>query len=1774
MANPINVGVRFSLDAAALKSGVQQASRDFTALGQAATAASSNASGGLQQVSQLTQSATSYARQFTQAIAQQGSTASISYGSYLKQLTDVIKVQEQANTTLAKTGVSAAQTAAALRQVPAQFTDIVVGLQSGQAPMTVLLQQGGQLKDMFGGAGNAAKALGGYVMGLVNPFTVAAGVAGALAVAYYKGSEEATAYNRAIVLTGNAAGVTAGQLQAQAQAVAANAGTTQSAAASTLAQLTATGRVASEQYASVAAAALAMEKAGVQAVEKSVDQFSALGQKPVEASLKLNEQTNYLTAAVYRQIKALDDQGRSSEAAALAQQTYAEAMTTRSAQIRGDLGLLERAWGGLASVAKSAWDTMLGVGRAETAQDKLSKISARLQQLQADAARESSFGETGGGAATGRASSGAAAKRDAEIQALQAEQAALNGIVYSQNAAAKAAADKAEAEALGVKWAQEGDRYLSKQQTLRKEIARAEAEGAKLIEAGLLTQAQLNERIRAIKDKNTDATGQSEVATIQAKTLAAQQYLETLKSQGLEAKKLTEGEQLVIQIKQQLTTSLTSVQRAEKLRALAAAEALAVVDKQVQGEEIRRKGLQDSKNAYDALVDATRRAADQTRTQADELEASNAMWGKGKVAVEEYRLALIQAKLNEIDQNPDSYRSDYIAEKERELEEQRRKVAATREAEYKTLSEKQQEYTRQVAEEAQLYQDEVGILGLTGREREKVVAIRKVELDLAKRLAEIERSGATEERKQELIDAANAAAEVAKTTAAAKADMNATTDIINSVDRTAASVWSNVTQGGVDSFKKVGQTIKSAVLDLIYQLTIKKWIVSVTAQVTTLFTGGGSGILGNLFGGGDSMLGSFASTLGSAATALTTATNSALATAQSWLGMTGTAAQASTAAANGVAYAATGSGSMAATIGSYAPYVAAALLAYNVLSGLDGGETRTGGQYAVAYDGQVKNNRRGETYQYVGQQFNRDNSLNADGTRTAVTNGQAYLIEADGMGKQEKAVRDAVAATATSINDTLKALGSKATTSGYWAGLETSGNGRGGVFSGGSLSNGKTFGESGKGDNYSGTLYEKWSTNSPNSQEAMANFTLDLKQSYLQALQADMDELPKVVGKLLKDQNVEELSSSEVDTLIAAIGSQITAVKQFNEVVDSMPFESLKGLSFDAAAGLVELSGGIDKLSSNLSSYLQNYYSETERQDQVRKNISASLADVGLSLPATREAFKALVEAQDKETESGRKAWAALMAVQDAFASVTPAAKSAADAAAEQAAAQAEAVAAQQKANQSATDAIYATLQRSVDAQRKVLDSAHAAAQAAVSNLQGVFDTLKGAAQSLYQESSATNATSAAKGRSVIDQALATGTLPSQSVLSEAIAAAQAGLTRANYSSLDAMETDRLVLAGKLAALQDITGTQLSSAEQQLQATQSQIDALNGVLDTSKAQLDELRGIDNSILTIGDALGKYATAVATEKAGLTSGVTVKPGVLVVNSDQATSETQTVAAKLGSLQGLTASQVAAAELQYQATQDQTSTLRDSIDAAATDNKAQLGALTDLNTSVVGVSDAVSELAAVLLDPTGKNGASATKPGVQTNGSSGQFSVGGGGGSTASPTPRESGYGAGTGKYWGFSNLGSYGYAGYEVTDANAVARYDSIWNYLQSDFGAGSKEDLQRVAETAHQFGVSQADIATASGFTPEQIRDMFGAAGISSFAVGTDYVPNDMLAQIHQGERIVPAAYNRSDETNASIVDVLNRVLDAIQRVATGTGSMADILQAASRGPFFAMKAI
>ncbi len=119
-----------------------------------------------------------------------GMLSPLAYDRLNSKLAESRDALEKTQAQLGKTSQSAAQTANAMRMIPAQMTDIVVGLSTGQSPFMVLMQQGGQLKDMFGGIGPAIKGVGTHVMGLVNPYSVAAASVGLLTYAVYQNRQE------------------------------------------------------------------------------------------------------------------------------------------------------------------------------------------------------------------------------------------------------------------------------------------------------------------------------------------------------------------------------------------------------------------------------------------------------------------------------------------------------------------------------------------------------------------------------------------------------------------------------------------------------------------------------------------------------------------------------------------------------------------------------------------------------------------------------------------------------------------------------------------------------------------------------------------------------------------------------------------------------------------------------------------------------------------------------------------------------------------------------------------------------------------------------------------------------------------------------------------------------------------------------------------------------------------------------------------------------------------------------------------------------------------------------------------------------------------------------------------------------------------------------------------------------------------------------------------------------------------------------------------------
>jgi lambda family phage tail tape measure protein len=480
------------------------------------------------------------------------------FDDYLKKLNDQRSAIGGADAAMTKGGQSAKAYQAALRTLPAQFTDITTSLQAGQNPLSVFLQQGGQIKDSFGGAGPAVKALGGYVLGLVNPFTVAAAAAALLALAYKQGSDEASAYQQALILTGNASGATVDGLETLAKSVSRTTGTV-GAASEVLVQLASTGKIPVGSFDAIAVAALKMQEATGKAASETVADFEKLAEDPVKASKALNDQLHYLTAATYEQIDALVRQGDQQGAVSLAEEAYASALSSRADKIKSNLGAIESGWNTVKNAAKGAWDAILDIGREKTFEEKM----ALLQEQLNNAARLGNGPRGGGGRGTSQVQS--------DITDLGlTQQETLN------RAAAKALYQDIQDKAIK---SQESfnkglDDTASKSEKMAAELKKARVEieninrAAKVNGTAGVSDADAERRFAGIRDKYKESAPKAyrEDAGTKALDDARQQYAvlqqqnaligdQSAASQqlGANAKKLVEWEQELVDIKAKKT---------------------------------------------------------------------------------------------------------------------------------------------------------------------------------------------------------------------------------------------------------------------------------------------------------------------------------------------------------------------------------------------------------------------------------------------------------------------------------------------------------------------------------------------------------------------------------------------------------------------------------------------------------------------------------------------------------------------------------------------------------------------------------------------------------------------------------------------------------------------------------------------------------------------------------------------------------------------------------------------------------------------------------------------------------------------------------------------------------------------------------------------------------------------------------------------------------------------------------------------------------------------
>lgn len=73
-------------------------------------------------------------------------------------------------------------------------------------------------------------------------------------------------------------------------------------------------------------------------------------------------------------------------------------------------------------------------------------------------------------------------------------------------------------------------------------------------------------------------------------------------------------------------------------------------------------------------------------------------------------------------------------------------------------------------------------------------------------------------------------------------NLDASKAVWQSIESTAHTTFTNIFQGGQDAFTKLRDTLKSTLLDLLYQMTVKKWIFNIAASVS------GENVAGAAFG--------------------------------------------------------------------------------------------------------------------------------------------------------------------------------------------------------------------------------------------------------------------------------------------------------------------------------------------------------------------------------------------------------------------------------------------------------------------------------------------------------------------------------------------------------------------------------------------------------------------------------------------------------------------------------------------------------------------------------------------------------------------------------------------------------------------------------------------------------------------------------------------------------------------------------------------------------------
>ncbi|HBC6704522.1 TPA: phage tail tape measure protein [Escherichia coli] len=278
-----------------------------------------------------------------------------------------------------KAGISVGQYKAAMRTLPAQFTDIATQLAGGQNPWLILLQQGGQVKDSFGGMIPMFRGLAGAISLPMVGVTSLAVATGALAYAWYQGDSTLSEFNKTLVLSGNQAGLTADRMLTLSRAGQA-AGLTFNLAGESLAALVNAGVRGGEQFDAINQSVARFASASGVEVDKVAEAFGKLTTDPTSGLMAMARQFRNVTAEQIAYVAQLQRSGDEAGALQAANDAATKGFDEQTRRLKENMGTLETWADKTGKAFKSMWDAILDIGRPESSADMLASAQKAFDE--------------------------------------------------------------------------------------------------------------------------------------------------------------------------------------------------------------------------------------------------------------------------------------------------------------------------------------------------------------------------------------------------------------------------------------------------------------------------------------------------------------------------------------------------------------------------------------------------------------------------------------------------------------------------------------------------------------------------------------------------------------------------------------------------------------------------------------------------------------------------------------------------------------------------------------------------------------------------------------------------------------------------------------------------------------------------------------------------------------------------------------------------------------------------------------------------------------------------------------------------------------------------------------------------------------------------------------------------------------------------------------------------------------------------------------------------